>query len=113
VESPSGETAAAPEGKVAVVSIPFAPAGAGPLGDILPIDVAAVERGLQTFLEEFAGTGASAVAGLSEARPVGWLLAGLAGAALGVEVTRRRFREPAVELLGGSVEDSTGTWPSF
>jgi hypothetical protein len=113
VEGPLDETAPPPAGKAEASSAPLAPAGAGLLGDILPIDVAAVERGLQSFLEEIAGTGSWAVAGLSEARPAGWLLAGLLGAALAVEVTRRRFREPAVELLGGSAEDSAWTWPSL
>jgi hypothetical protein len=114
LESSPEETArVAPLEKTEVLSAPFIPAGAGLLGDILPVDVGGMERGLQHFLEELAGTSPWAVVGLSEGRPVYWLLAGLAGIAVAVEVARRRLREPAVELRSGSTEDSTWTWSSI
>lgn len=95
----------------AEASPPSLPLSAGLLGDIIPIDTSALERGLQSFLQEIRTVSEWVVVGPPGTRLAPLFLASFVASAVAVEVARRRWRRPAVELAGFAEEDSAWTCP--
>jgi hypothetical protein len=93
-------------------SVALMPVAAGVLGDILPLDVAALEQGMQNFLEEVGAASQWVLGETAGAQRAGWLLATLVASALAAEVIHQKRRTPAMELTGRLDEDSYWSFPS-
>jgi hypothetical protein len=91
----------------------FLPLASGVLGDILPIDLAAVEQGLQGFLQDVGNVSQWVVTpASSRVWAAGWFLAGIGMGAFMAQVLHSWLRELAVERISLSPKESSRLYPS-
>ena len=92
-------------------SPPVSPALAGLLGDILPVDIGAMEQGLQEFLDSLNTVGDNALPHGASLGWISWFTTAAITTAGALELTRRHLRQPSLDLVMRCTdEDSTWSW---
>jgi hypothetical protein len=87
------------------------PVLAGLLGDILPLDPIALERGLQHFLDELNMAGEQMVQGATGSGRFSWFMLATVTSVAAVELARRHLKHPSpAGVMGCTDEDSTWNW---
>jgi hypothetical protein len=86
------------------------PEQAGPVGAVFGLDIPALERGMQRFIEDLDQLGAQLTSSCTPTRLPSWLLT-LAAAAVALEITRRQWqRAQLLETLAPARLDATFSW---